>query len=267
MARRRIAGDAAEPADDRRFVTALARGLQVLRCFTPQDRWLSHQVLARRSGLPQATLSRLCFTLVALGYLQHQPEEGRYALGGGVLALGFSMLSNYDIGRIARPAMQALSEQAQAAVSLGLRHELQMVYVVHCRGGRLTLGLDVGARIPIGPTAMSRALLCGLPADEREALCARLRAADPAGGAALDAAWAEARADYEAGGFVRSQQLWHPEISAIGAPLVLADGRVFAMTVGGPSSWLTPARLDALGPALVDTARGVVERVHAGDVG
>lgn len=267
MARRRIADDAVAPADDRRFVTALARGLEVLRCFTPQDRWLSHQVLARRSGLPQATLSRLCFTLVALGYLQHRPEEGAYALAGGVLALGFSMLSSFDIGRVARPAMQALSERAQAAVSLGLRHELQMVYVVHCRGGRLTLGLDVGARLPLPVTAMGRALLCGLPAAERAALCARLQAADPAAWPPQAAGIEAALAEHAARGYVRSEQGWHPEISAIGVPLVLADGRVFALTVGGPASYLTPALLDTLGPALVEAAAGIVARIHAGDVG
>ena len=96
-------GMASDPADDRRFVAALARGLGLLRCFRPQDRWLAHQELARRSGLPQATVSRLTFTLVSLGYLRHRAERGEYALAPAVLALGFSVLTNFEIGRIARP--------------------------------------------------------------------------------------------------------------------------------------------------------------------
>ena len=44
----------ADPAQDRRFVTALARGLTVLRCFGPADRWLAHPELAHRTGLPDA---------------------------------------------------------------------------------------------------------------------------------------------------------------------------------------------------------------------
>ena len=65
----------ADPAEDRRFVTALARGLTLLRCFSPSDRWLAHQELARRAGLPQATVSRLTYTLTSLGYLRRFPLD------------------------------------------------------------------------------------------------------------------------------------------------------------------------------------------------
>ena len=153
----------ARDPDDPRFVTALARGLELLRCFGPHDGWLAHQEITRRTQLPKATVSRLAFTLVRLGYLEHRADVGQYALTPRVLSLGFSALSSYDIGRTARPFMQALAEHAQAAVSLGIRHDLSMVYVAHCRGAaRLTLGLDVGARLPIAVTVIGRALLCAV---------------------------------------------------------------------------------------------------------
>ncbi|SOY66529.1 hypothetical protein CBM2587_B70035 [Cupriavidus taiwanensis] len=66
MGRRRIDPvTAMDPAADPRFITALARGLALLRSFRPTDRWLAHQELARRTGLPSATVSRLTFTLAA----------------------------------------------------------------------------------------------------------------------------------------------------------------------------------------------------------
>jgi len=77
----------ADASEDRRFITALARGLELLRCFKPQDRWLAHQELARRTGLPHATVSRLSFTLTSLGYLRHRPASGEYALSPAVLSL------------------------------------------------------------------------------------------------------------------------------------------------------------------------------------
>ncbi|MBO4123156.1 helix-turn-helix domain-containing protein [Cupriavidus gilardii] len=111
MGRRRIDPSAdTDAAADPRFVTALARGLELLRCFRPTDRWLAHQELARRTGLPSATVSRLTFTLAAAGYLRHRQGTGEYALAPGVLSLGFSMLTNFDIGRFARPHMEALAE-------------------------------------------------------------------------------------------------------------------------------------------------------------
>lgn len=278
MTRQRSQPDAASasaPQDDRRFVTALARGLAVLRCFRPQDRWLAHQEIARRSGLPQATVSRLTFTLTSLGYLRHRSPRGEYALAPGVLALGFAMLQNFDVGRIARPHMQALADHAQAAVSLGVRHELSMVYVAHCRStARLVLGLDVGARLPLASTAMGRALLCALQPAERARLMQQVLAAvppsAPLASATLDAAalqdgLARALVQHAATGFVTSESEWEPEITAAGAPLDLGDGREpLSLTVGGASARLNGSWLhDDLGPALVRTVRAITADLQA----
>src|SRR5256885_13076191 len=48
---------------DRKFVTALARGLEVLRVFTPTEGLLGNGEIAERTGLPKPTVSRLTYTL------------------------------------------------------------------------------------------------------------------------------------------------------------------------------------------------------------
>src|SRR5215470_18398529 len=48
---------------DRQFITALARGLAILRCYRVGEIYLSNQDLARRSGLAKPTVSRLTYTL------------------------------------------------------------------------------------------------------------------------------------------------------------------------------------------------------------
>ena len=267
MGRRRESGpDAREAAHDRRYVTALARGLEVLRCFTPRDRWLKHQELARRSGLPASTVSRLAFTLQALGYLRHREATGEYALAPAVLALGFSMLSNFDVGRIARPWMQAMADHAQAAISLGVRRELSMIYVAHCRSSaRLTLGLDVGTRLPLANTAMGRAVWCGLQPAERERLAAWLAEDQPEAWPALRNALARAQEQHARCGYVTSEAEWESEISAVGVPLDLGDGREpLGLTCGGPAARLQGALLhEDFAPRLVDTARQITAAVQA----
>ena len=54
---------------DRKFITALARGLEVLRVFTPTEGLLGNGEIAERTGLPKPTVSRLTYTLTkkALG--------------------------------------------------------------------------------------------------------------------------------------------------------------------------------------------------------
>ena len=70
---------------DRKFVTALSRGLDVLRSFGPRDRWLTNQEMAKRTGLAKPTVSRLAYTLTRLGYLRYSEQLNKYALGSAAI--------------------------------------------------------------------------------------------------------------------------------------------------------------------------------------
>src|SRR3546814_14440455 len=85
---------------DRQFVNALARGLELLRCFQPGRAYLTNADLARETGFPKPTVTRLTYTLKKLGYLDSSDAMGKYMLSSGVLGLGYSMLANLvEIGR------------------------------------------------------------------------------------------------------------------------------------------------------------------------
>ena len=98
------------------FVTALARGLELMRCFTPRDNVLGNQELARMTGLPKPTVTRLTNTLMRLGCLKREVHSGKYQLDVGVLGFGYAMLSNLSIRSVAHPLMEELANHAQAAV-------------------------------------------------------------------------------------------------------------------------------------------------------
>ena len=88
---------------DRHFVTALARGLQLLRCFRSGEERLGNQQLAERCGLPKSTVTRLTYTLTRLGYLYHDTQTGhsghagRYRLGLAALGIGGSTLARLEV--------------------------------------------------------------------------------------------------------------------------------------------------------------------------
>ncbi|HCL4331653.1 TPA: helix-turn-helix domain-containing protein, partial [Pseudomonas aeruginosa] len=107
-----------EELKDRQFVTALARGLELLRCFTPRESLLGNQELAKKTGLPKPTVSRLTHTLTRLGYLRHLPHSGKYQLEVGVMSFGYAMLSNLSIRALARPLMEEMAGYAKAAVAM-----------------------------------------------------------------------------------------------------------------------------------------------------
>ena len=57
------------------FIASLARGLEILRCFTATTQILGNQELSQLTGLPKPTIARITNTLVSLGYLKQLPIQ------------------------------------------------------------------------------------------------------------------------------------------------------------------------------------------------
>src|SRR5471032_1767783 len=172
--------------DERKFVVALARGLEMLRAFRPGETLLGNRDFVDRTGLPKATVNRLAYTLTTLGYLRFDEPAGKYALDTGVLSLGFALLAGADALELARPHMRVLAREIGAAVSLGCRDGLDMIYLETIRSETaLTLGLAPGSRLSMLTSSMGRAYLAVQPADVRTALLAELKKAAGKVGAAL----------------------------------------------------------------------------------
>jgi DNA-binding IclR family transcriptional regulator len=245
---------------DRKFVTALARGLEVLRAFTSTDGLLGNGELAERTGLPKPTVSRLTYTLTSLGYLRHVERLGKYQLAPAALALGYSALANMRIRQIARGSMQALADYAGASVALGTRDRLDLIYVEHCRSKRgVMLRLNLGSRIPIATTAMGRALIAGLPETERDWLMGYMKRQEGKRWPRVRAGIERAIGEVATRGFTLSIGEWERDINAVGVPLIASDGSgAFAFNCGAPAFQFTRERLESdIGPRLVNMVRNV----------
>jgi DNA-binding IclR family transcriptional regulator len=231
--------------EDRHFVTALARGLDVLSAFRSRDRMLGNQELARRCGLPKSTISRLTYTLTKHGYLEHADDgsgNAGYRLGSAVLALGSAMLARMDMRQVARPLMQELADVSHAMVSLGMRDRLSMIYVENCRSeSALTLSLDVGSRIPLATTAMGRAYLALCGDAERSDLLERVRELDTQAWPRIRDGVERALAEYRELGCCTSFGEWQKDVNAIAIAFHPPGGRsVMAINCGGPGFNLSP---------------------------
>jgi DNA-binding IclR family transcriptional regulator len=230
--------------EDRHFVTALARGLDVLSCFRSGDKLLGNQELADRSRLPKSTVSRLTYTLTKLGYLQYDTELGKYRLGTATLALGGAM-SKLDIRQLARPYMQELADFSHAMVSLGMRDRLSMIYVENCRSqAALTLRLDVGSRIPIALTAMGRAYLAEVSNAERNDILERVRELDEMKWPAIRDGVERSIEEYRTLGVCTSFGDWQTDVNAIAVAFRPSAGAaILSLNCGGPAFNLAPEYL------------------------
>jgi DNA-binding IclR family transcriptional regulator len=207
--------------EDRHFVEALARGLELLACFRQKDGLLGNQELARRCGLAKSTVSRLTYTLTKLGYLTHVEEAGKYALGTATLSLASAMLGRLDIRKLARPLMQELADFSRCLVSLCSRDRLSMVYVDVARSSAaVTLGLDTGSRIQIANSASGRAYLAVISDEQREEIMEGVReVAEVSRWPALQRGVAKALLDYRGLGVCCSFGEWQKDINAIAMPV------------------------------------------------
>ena len=170
---------AAEPADEKvpaSSVRVLARGLSILRAFTPKNSWLSNQQIATLSELPRPTVSRLLASLTAQGYLEYSLERGHYRLAAPVLTLGYAAVTRADLVEVTRPLMQQFADSEDILVVLSCRDGASMVCSEVCYGSNmLTLRVSVGSRLSLPKSAVGRALIGTLPIDRRDQLLAEIK--------------------------------------------------------------------------------------------
>ncbi|HSI57527.1 MAG TPA: IclR family transcriptional regulator [Ideonella sp.] len=256
------AGTTADARPD--TVSALERGIAVLRCFSEERRIISHTDLSRLTGIPRPTVTRLAGTLVTLGLLKQDPQTERFALAAGVVSLARAFLAGLDVRAVARPLMQGLAEASGGSVYLAVRDGLEMVLVEACRArsSMLSTRLDVGSRAPMANAALGRAYLGAIAAPEREALIESLRLARGTDWAYLVPGLRSALDDMRQHGYCLSAGEFHREINSVSVPLTGPDGEVMALNCGGAAFAFTEERLRAdIAPRLLALAQALASEI------
>jgi IclR family transcriptional regulator, pca regulon regulatory protein len=155
----------ASESDSRDFVTALARGIEVLGACGRRDGGVTLAEAARLTGLSRATVRRSLLTLSAMGYVA--ADERRFSLTPKVLGLAGGYLRTMPLARRAQPVLDRVSHHLGESCSLATLDGGEIVYVARAETRRiLSVDLAVGSRLPAFCTSMGRVLLAGLPEDE-----------------------------------------------------------------------------------------------------
>lgn len=245
--------------NDRQYITALARGLELLRCFTPKHQHLGNQELSQMTGLPKPTISRLTHTLSRLGYLKQVPSSSKFQLSVGVLSFGYSMLSNLSVRSIAHPYMKELADYADAAVAMTTRDRLNMIYLDVVQGkGSVTMRRQVGTYLPIHLSSVGRACLAAMPEDEREFLLNAIRAKHKEDWIKINRDLDKAFKDYQDFGYCFSVGDWHKDVNSVAVPYYHEQHGLLVFNCGGPSFILSREKLeDEIAPRLVHMVNNI----------
>jgi len=262
-----VSTDAAHPvADDgdRNFVTALARGVELLRAFGPDDDFLGNAELSRRTGIPRPTVSRLTYTLASLGYLVYVEAQEKYRIGQAAMLPGQRYLSGAGIRDVAQPLMQSLAYATGCTVALAAPDRHDMVYLEVCQPrGALVMRLTPGSRLPMATSAIGKAWLAGLASERRAAVFVELERHHGTRWPGLRNKLDRALREHARRGFCVAHAEWERSVSGAAAPVRLAEGsEVLSLNIGGASTRLSPEILEGnLGPRIRELAETLAARL------
>jgi IclR family pca regulon transcriptional regulator len=161
-----VSGPAGAPNPD--FVRSLARGLDVIKAFGPENPHMTLSEVARATGLTRAAARRFLLTLGDLGYVRSDDRE--FSLRPKVLELGYAYLAGLSLNEVAAPHLEDLVALTRESSSVAVLDGEEIVYVVRVPTKRImAASISVGTRFPAYATSMGRVLLAYLPEDQLEA--------------------------------------------------------------------------------------------------
>ena len=241
---------------DRQYVTALARGLQILRCFSHEKPELTPQEIVRMTGLTQPTVWRLCHTLTKEGFIVCTGENHRIAPGLPALALGYAALIRQSLPKIALPRMQALTDSHRMGMSLAVRDGLDMFYIQRTHGDIVYMNDPVGARRPFAVAPTGWACFAGYDAAGRSEVLDALERQNPASLPDIRNRLEQAARQYAQYGFITSIGIIHEHLSAVAVPIRSPrSGALYGLSASGLAAEWTKEKLMSIGLELVAMAR------------
>jgi IclR family pca regulon transcriptional regulator len=242
---------------------SLERGIALLRTFGSERPRQTVADAARATGFTRATARRILITLTRLGYAR---TDGRYfELTPKVLDIGYSFLASLNVGQIAQPFVEQLSECVDESVSVSVLDGTDVVYIARVPTKRImTVSIGLGSRFPAFQTSMGRVLLAPLSDAEVVDIYERSdRRRVTEHTVASAAELLDRLADVRRDGWALVDQELEMGVRSIAAPIVDPQGRtVAALNIGTHAGRVDLDELnERFVPALITTSHDVSDAI------
>lgn len=149
-------------------VRAVTRALEVLGCFSTQQKELSVSEIGRQLGLSRPTLYRLLATLERAGFVRGEGEPLRFRLGAAVGTLAQAWSGSLDLQQVAAPVLAELRRETGETVCLMVPHGTQRLCVAELPGpNMLTVIRGLGSTEPMERTTSGKVMLAHMKGARR----------------------------------------------------------------------------------------------------
>jgi IclR family transcriptional regulator, acetate operon repressor len=152
---------------------AVERALAMLEAVAQEPEGLSNAAISRKLQIPKSSASYILRTLETQGYLNRDPETGKYRVGLKILSLGRGALSGIDVREVALPVMRNLMEKTHLTCHLAILDGPDAVYIEKVEPqGFIRMDTWVGRRMRVHATSVGKALVAYIPQEKLQKILA-----------------------------------------------------------------------------------------------
>ena len=223
------------------------------------------QDVAKKCGMPASTVMRMLNTLQVYGYVNQDPCTQHYSLSLRFARLGCLVSEQTNMRDVARPFLAELAQRCQETVCLWCDAEMEgeCTDVVDGPDGILMVSQRVGARAPLHATGAGKLLLLNYSNQKLNEYIAvkGLRALTPHTLVTREAL-VNSLEMIRSRGYALEDEERELGARCVAAPVRDYSGRIVGgISVSGPTTRMSRARLEALAPLVMDTAAELSRRL------
>ncbi len=225
----------------------LQKTMTVLGLFSPTRREVGVVEVAELLGKPKSTISRWLSDMEDAGFLDRDPDNGRYRLSLRLAALGELARHSTSLQRTARPHLEWLTEETGETSNLTVLIRMEAINVDVIDSPRPIMHVGwVGRRLPCHATASGKVLLAWASPDTLAGVLGRgLERLTPETIVDVTAFNAEL-VRVRARGYATAWAELEPDLAAVGAPVRDHRGTVVAaLAIGAPVSRIPRDQLES----------------------
>lgn len=242
----------------------IERTLQVLNAFSRARRELTIAELVEILGFSRTVVTRIVATLEKTEFVERSADSFKYRIGIAACELGAAYLVGNSLADASRDILRDLAQHTGCTVYMGARHDGDVV-ILGSHEGRVQIRFTwaVGDRLPIATTALGKAMLLHMPADEIDRLLGNdvlpgLTTGSITRRAALD----EQLAEYRNKGWITAFEESLPGIYAVGSALLDAEGQpVAGISISFLRDQDNPDQVERMGQAVFEAAQAISRRI------
>lgn len=150
-------------------VQSVAKVFSIIEVLAENDS-IGVREISSITGINKTSVFRMLTTLVELGYAAQVEESAKYFLTYKLLVVGNAVLTKNHVVKLIHPYLQKISEDCKETVHLIERVGTNVRYIdkILPTSGVVAMGSYIGMELPLTCTAVGKAILAELPAEEIE---------------------------------------------------------------------------------------------------